>query len=149
MFAIFFESAILIRSGLYGSFDQLGIGNIVIIASQLCLAGIVVLLLDEMLEKGYGLGSGISLFIATNVCESIFWNCFSPTTLHTAKGIQFEGAVVEVLHVGLRSDRSLKRLFSVFSLNPGCHERRFSEHLQSAIDLRRVLDRHLLGGLQI
>ena len=40
---------------------------------QLVVAGFVVLLLDELLNKGYGLGSGISLFIATNICETIVW----------------------------------------------------------------------------
>ena len=40
---------------------------------QLFFAGIIVICLDELLQKGYGLGSGISLFIATNICESIIW----------------------------------------------------------------------------
>ena len=53
---------------------------------QLFVAGIVVLLLDELLQKGYGLGSGISLFIATNICETIVWKAFSPATLNTGKG---------------------------------------------------------------
>lgn len=38
---------------------------------QLVVAGVIAILLDELLQKGYGLGSGISLFIATNICESI------------------------------------------------------------------------------
>ena len=25
---------------------------------------------EELMQKGYGMGSGISLFIATNICES-------------------------------------------------------------------------------
>ena len=29
------------------------------------------MVLDEILPKGYGLGSGISLFIATNISENI------------------------------------------------------------------------------
>ena len=33
-------------------------------------AGILVMVLDELLSKGYGLGSGISLFIATNISEN-------------------------------------------------------------------------------
>jgi preprotein translocase subunit SecY len=45
---------------------------------QLFFAGILVICLDELLQKGYGLGSGISLFIATNICESIIWKAFSP-----------------------------------------------------------------------
>lgn len=50
---------------------------------QLLCAGLVVLLLDELLQKGYGLGSGISLFIATNICETIVWKSFSPATINT------------------------------------------------------------------
>lgn len=46
----------------------------------------IVLLLDELLQKGYGLGSGISLFIATNICETIVWKAFSPTTVNTGRG---------------------------------------------------------------
>lgn len=44
------------------------------------------LLLDELLQKGYGLGSGISLFIATNICETIVWKAFSPATVNTGRG---------------------------------------------------------------
>ena len=40
------------------------------------MAGVLVLLLDEMLNNGWGLGSAISLFIATNICESIVWKAF-------------------------------------------------------------------------
>ena len=49
----------------------------------------VVIILDELLQKGYGLGSGISLFIATNICESIIWKAFS-TTINTGRGTEFE-----------------------------------------------------------
>jgi protein transport protein SEC61 subunit alpha len=41
---------------------------------------------------GYGLGSGINLFIATNICESIVWKAFSPTTVNVGRGAEFEGA---------------------------------------------------------
>ena len=41
-----------------------------------------------------GLGSGISLFIATNICETIVWKAFSPTTINTGRGTEFEGALV-------------------------------------------------------
>jgi preprotein translocase subunit SecY len=52
---------------------------------QLFFAGMIVLLLDELLQKGYGLGSGISLFIATNICETIVWKSFSPQTFNSGK----------------------------------------------------------------
>lgn len=48
----------------------------VITQLQLFVAGVLVLLLDEMLNNGWGLGSAISLFIATNICESIVWKAF-------------------------------------------------------------------------
>merc|ERR1712060_651369 len=66
---------------------------------QLFAAGVVVLLLDELLQKGYGLGSGISLFIATNICENIVWKAFSPSTMNTGKGTEFEGAIVALFHM--------------------------------------------------
>ena len=36
------------------------------------------MLLDEMIQKGWGLGSGISLFIAAGVAQTIFWDLLSP-----------------------------------------------------------------------
>jgi preprotein translocase subunit SecY len=62
-----------VMSGMYGDTRELGIGNSVLIVMQLLMAGLIVVMLDELLEKGYGLGSGISLFIATNICENIIW----------------------------------------------------------------------------
>lgn len=58
----------------------------------------IVILLDELLQKGYGLGSGISLFIATNICENILWKSFSPITIRTEQGTEFEGAIIAFFH---------------------------------------------------
>jgi preprotein translocase subunit SecY len=52
---------------MYGDVRDLGAGNAILIIVQLFFAGIIVICLDELLQKGYGLGSGISLFIATNI----------------------------------------------------------------------------------
>ncbi len=65
---------------MYGDVRELGTVNAVLIILQLFMAGIIVICLDELLQKGYGLGSGISLFIATNICENIIWKAFSPYT---------------------------------------------------------------------
>ena len=74
--------------------------------AQLFFAGIIVICLDEMLQKGYGLGSGISLFIATNICENIIWKAFSPYTINGARGTEFEGAVIALFHLLLtRTDK--------------------------------------------
>ena len=85
-----------------------------LIIVQLFFAGVVVIILDELLQKGYGLGSGISLFIATNVCESIIWKALSPTTINAGRGTEFEGALIALVHMLVtRSDkvRALKEAF--------------------------------------
>jgi len=101
-------------SGMYGDPKELGFGNSFLIVIQLFFAGIIVLILDELLQKGYGLGSGISLFIATNICENIIWRAFSPTTINTGRGTEFEGAVIALFHLLItRTDkvRALKEAF--------------------------------------
>ncbi len=62
---------------------------------QLLAAGILIILLDEMLQKGWGLGSGVSLFIAAGVCQEIFVNAFSwfPETAAGSDGLP-RGAVI-------------------------------------------------------
>ena len=77
------EAFAYIWSGAYGDVSMIGSGNCLLIFSQLVFSGIVVMLLDDMLNKGYRLGSGISLFIATNICENIVWKSFSPITITT------------------------------------------------------------------
>lgn len=70
------EAVAYVFSGMYGDLNSLGWGNAILIISQLFIAGMIVITLDELLQKGYGLGSGISLFIATNICENIIWKAF-------------------------------------------------------------------------
>jgi protein transport protein SEC61 subunit alpha len=108
------QGSAYVLSGLYGPPAELGLGNSFLIILQLFFAGIIVLLLDELLQKGYGLGSGISLFIATNICENIIWKAFSPTTINTGRGTEFEGAIIALFHLLItRSDkvRALKEAF--------------------------------------
>src|SRR5919205_2783143 len=49
-----------------------------IVVGQLIGASIIVMFLDELVQKGWGLGSGISLFIMAGVAQSILWSMFSP-----------------------------------------------------------------------
>ncbi|PVX25803.1 MAG: preprotein translocase subunit SecY [Candidatus Bathyarchaeum sp.] len=49
-----------------------------IIFIQLLCAGVILMLLDEMIQKGWGIGSGISLFILSGVAQRIMWSSFSP-----------------------------------------------------------------------
>ncbi|CAI8007566.1 Protein transport protein Sec61 subunit alpha isoform 2 [Geodia barretti] len=108
------QSIVYVMTGMYGAPSELGAGVCLLIILQLLCAGLVVLLLDELLQKGYGLGSGISLFIATNICETIVWKSFSPATINTGRGTEFEGAVIALFHLlATRSDkiRALREAF--------------------------------------
>mmetsp|Transcript_22696 Transcript_22696/g.63030 ORF Transcript_22696/g.63030 Transcript_22696/m.63030 type:complete len:474 (+) Transcript_22696:154-1575(+) len=93
------EAVAYVVSGMYGDIRELGSGNAILLVTQLVMGGIIVICLDELLEKGYGIGSGISLFIATNVCESIIWKAFSPYTIASARGTEFEGSVIALFHL--------------------------------------------------
>jgi len=69
------QAASYIIAGVYGKLTpRLG----VIVFAQLMAAGVVLMLMDELIQKGWGLGSGISLFIAAGVAQNIMWSCFSP-----------------------------------------------------------------------
>ena len=92
---------------------------------QLLQTELIIMMLIELMEKGYGLGSGPDLFITTNICTTIVWKSFSPAIINTGKtlvflgflrcvignadrGTEFEGAFVALFH--LVSTRSHKIL---------------------------------------
>ena len=72
------QAAAYILSGMYGT-DLAG-PTILIIFIQLLVSGVIVMLMDELVQKGWGLGSGISLFIMAGVAQNILWSMFSPPT---------------------------------------------------------------------
>ncbi len=56
----------------------------IVIFAQLFVASILVLLLDEMIQKGWGIGSGVSLFILAGVAQTVMWYTFSPFSLRVS-----------------------------------------------------------------
>lgn len=46
----------------------------ILVIAQLSLAAFLVILMDEMLQKGWGIGSAISLFILAGVAQSVMWS---------------------------------------------------------------------------
>ena len=106
------QAIIYITSGSYGNVT-LFYG--VLIVAQLTIAGLVVLLLDELLQKGYGLGSAISLFIATNICETILWKSFSPITINVGGQSEFEGAIIALFHLLLTRSSKIQALQHAFN----------------------------------
>jgi preprotein translocase SecY subunit len=62
--------------GVYGTLPPT---SSIVIFIQLLIAGIIIILLDEMIQKGWGIGSGISLFIMAGVAQNILWQSFALT----------------------------------------------------------------------
>ena len=97
---ILFESSMLVLGGRYGrvgvdiSYNLAGL-----LIGQLVLGCFLVLLMDEVVSK-WGLGSGISLFIAAGVSQRIIWQSFSP--LRTKDGVLI-GAIPAFIESGGRA----------------------------------------------
>lgn len=112
------QAVVYVMTGMYGAPSDLGAGICLILVVQLVFAGLIVLLLDELLQKGYGLGSGISLFIATNICETIVWKSLSPQTVNTGSGTEFEGALIALVHLlATRPDKARALRSALFRQN--------------------------------
>ena len=72
IFTAFQASAYLI----WGIYSALPMIQSIVIFTELMIAGLLLMLLDEMIQKGWGIGSGISLFILAGVAQHIMISCF-------------------------------------------------------------------------
>ena len=51
-------------------------------------------------------GGDLSSSLATKICEIVVWESFSPATINTSQGTEFEGAVIALFHLlATRSDK--------------------------------------------
>lgn len=101
VFAIFLtiiQAIAAVFSGLYGSPSDLGAGVVALLILQLVFAGVVLILVDEVLDKGYGLGPGLQFFTTLNVCQQVFWNSFSLQSHDFGRGTEYTGCVVALFH---------------------------------------------------
>src|SRR3546814_20061887 len=57
------EAVAYVFSGMYGDLDTLGAFHDLMLILQLFFSGLFVIPLDELLQKAYGLGSGLRLFL--------------------------------------------------------------------------------------
>jgi len=71
MFMTAFQAIAYIMGQAYGELDPT---SSVLVFLQLFMSGIIVILMDELVQKGWGLGSGVSLFIMTNVAGQVMYN---------------------------------------------------------------------------
>lgn len=92
------QASAYIIGGMYGALPGT---TTIIVFLQLLTAGIIVMLSDELIQKGWGFGSGISLFIMAGVAQGIFWQCFSPApAMGEMRSYGFFVALAQVLSGG-------------------------------------------------
>ncbi|GEM_PF-65762 len=75
LFIAFGETLVVIASGQLGPLTPI---SALLVIIQLQFATLMIILLDDMITKGWGIGSGISLFILVSILRRIFWYTFSP-----------------------------------------------------------------------
>ena len=108
------SSVAYVLSGMYGPVSTLGAFTAFAIIAQLFVAGLIVVMLDDLLQKGWGICGGLNLFLVTNICENIVWQMFSPMTISQGGQMQFEGAIVAVFHLLITSPNKLDALKQIF-----------------------------------
>ena len=77
--------------------------SIFILIGQLIGASVIIMLLDELVQKGWGLGSGISLFIAAGVAQQVIWSMFSPVPAGDGGPV---GVFANIIHGAISHDFS-------------------------------------------
>jgi len=82
----------LVQAFIYVKFGMLAPaeGMLWIVILQVFIGAMIVLYLDEVVSK-YGIGSGIGLFIAAGVCQTIIWRIFSVPMGTYSGGLLFQG----------------------------------------------------------
>lgn len=110
---------LLIITGFFG--EYLLLGDMVSIFIQLGFAGVLIVYLDETLKKGWGFGSGLSLFIGSVALSEITAGLFSVQRINegSPRTISFEGLVPAFLNwihkEGLNN--AFNKLFIRYSTN--------------------------------
>jgi preprotein translocase subunit SecY len=74
---------------------------IFILIGQLIGASVIIMLMDELVQKGWGLGSGISLFIAAGVAQQVIWSIFSPVPAGDGGPV---GVFANIIHGAIHHD---------------------------------------------
>jgi preprotein translocase SecY subunit len=72
----------------------------VLVVIQLFAVGILIILFDEILQKGWGFGSAVSLFILAGVASQIFTELFSPVIINGS----YVGFFPRLVHVAAGGD---------------------------------------------
>lgn len=110
----FGQAITFVIKGVYGPVNLIGVFHSILLIVQLVVGGIIIIILDEILSVGYGLISGISLFVATNISENLMMKLFSPFTLASERGIEYEGSIIAFFHFLITKKRKSEAIKLAF-----------------------------------
>ncbi len=98
-----FQASAYLVGGLFGNIQPT---QSIIVFLQLLTAGVILMLLDEMIQKGWGIGSGISLFILAGVAQRIVSDCFSVIPVGGGDGDtwRYNGIISAIIQAAVRGD---------------------------------------------
>ena len=88
LFMTGFQAIAYILGQAYGDLEP---AAALIVFIQLFMSGMIVILMDELVQKGWGLGSGVSLFIMTNVAGQVMYNALNFIDLEVASPAGYMG----------------------------------------------------------
>ena len=92
MIVIVVEASAYLIGGLFGSIHP---DAAIAIFFELFVASVIVMLLDELIQKGWGIGSGVSLFILAGVAQRAMWDIFSPIVVPITQASSTAPAVTQ------------------------------------------------------
>ncbi|MBD3207539.1 preprotein translocase subunit SecY [Candidatus Bathyarchaeota archaeon] len=95
---------VIVQASLYiisGAFGNVNTTTAILLFAQLLAAGLVIMMLDELVQKGWGIGSGISLFIVAGITQNIWWMSLSFATVADGKAY---GALIAFLQAIFRGE---------------------------------------------
>ncbi len=98
-----FQASAYLVGGFFGTIQPT---QSMVVFLQLLTAGLVLMLLDEMIQKGWGIGSGISLFILAGVAQRIVSDCFSVIPVSEGEGetLRYSGIISALIQGVVRGD---------------------------------------------
>jgi len=98
-----FQASAYLVGGFFGTIQPT---QSMVVFLELLTAGLVLMLLDEMIQKGWGIGSGISLFILAGVAQRIVSDCFSVIPVSEGEGetLRYSGIISALIQGVVRGD---------------------------------------------
>ena len=93
----------------FAAYYGLNIFITIAIFLQFLFGAIVLMILDEAIQKGWGIGSGVSLFILAGVARTIVWDLFAPVK---PTGVdQYYGFIPYLIQAFTLGQLDMNRLF--------------------------------------